>query len=196
VSVSLTKSEGYPYPSISRASSHSGAPCLSHGSQLTLSFMPEYLAPGVYIEEVSSGSHPIEGVSTSTAGFVAVSRSRILLGPLASFADFERAAGSDPGVNLPLAVRGFFENGGQRCFISQIAATDPLESALAALDAQAISLLCCPDEATISNAQAVMAAHCEKRKDRICILSSPLPVIPVATHHLPVRSSYAAYYYP
>src|SRR3546814_5173575 len=31
--------------------------------------MPEYLAPGVYIEEVSSGLRPIEGVSTSNAGF-------------------------------------------------------------------------------------------------------------------------------
>ena len=32
--------------------------------------MPEYLAPGVYVEEVSTGPRPIEGVSTSTAGFV------------------------------------------------------------------------------------------------------------------------------
>src|SRR6267143_466766 len=32
--------------------------------------MPEYLAPGVYIEEVSTGPRPIEGVSTSTSGFV------------------------------------------------------------------------------------------------------------------------------
>ena len=32
--------------------------------------MPEYLSPGVYIEELSTGPKPIEGVSTSTAGFV------------------------------------------------------------------------------------------------------------------------------
>ena len=32
--------------------------------------MPEYLAPGVYVEEISTGPRPIEGVSTSTAGFV------------------------------------------------------------------------------------------------------------------------------
>ena len=32
--------------------------------------MPEYLAPGVYIEEISRGARPIEGVSTSTTGFV------------------------------------------------------------------------------------------------------------------------------
>ena len=32
--------------------------------------MAEYLAPGVYVEEVASGARPIEGVATSTAGFV------------------------------------------------------------------------------------------------------------------------------
>ena len=34
--------------------------------------MPEYLAPGVYVEEVDTGSKPIEGVSTSTTGLVGV----------------------------------------------------------------------------------------------------------------------------
>jgi phage tail sheath protein FI len=32
--------------------------------------MPEYLAPGVYVEEISNGVKPIEGVGTSTAGFL------------------------------------------------------------------------------------------------------------------------------
>jgi phage tail sheath protein FI len=156
----------------------------------------ENLAPGVYIEEVPFASRPIQGVSTSTAGFVAVTGRGPLMGPVTSFADFERVATPNLGANLPLAVRGFFENGGQRCFISQIAATDPLESGLAALDAQAISVVCCPDDPTIQNAAAAMAAHCDKRKDRICILQSPRPIVPVATHQPPVHSSYAAYYYP
>ena len=34
--------------------------------------MPEYLAPGVYIEEIEIGAKPIEGVSTSTAGFLGI----------------------------------------------------------------------------------------------------------------------------
>jgi len=34
--------------------------------------MPEYLSPGVYVEEVDAGPKPIEGVSTSTAGAVGV----------------------------------------------------------------------------------------------------------------------------
>ena len=32
--------------------------------------MPSYLSPGVYVEEVASGSRPIEGVGTSVAAFV------------------------------------------------------------------------------------------------------------------------------
>ena len=36
--------------------------------------MPEYLAPGVYVEEVSFRSKSIEGVSTTTTGFVGLAR--------------------------------------------------------------------------------------------------------------------------
>ena len=32
--------------------------------------MPEYLSPAVYVEEINSGARTIEGVSTSTVGFV------------------------------------------------------------------------------------------------------------------------------
>ena len=32
--------------------------------------MPTYLSPGVYVEEVPSGSKPIEGVGTAIAAFV------------------------------------------------------------------------------------------------------------------------------
>jgi uncharacterized protein len=34
--------------------------------------MPEYLSPGVYVEEVPSAVKPIAGVSTSTAGFIGI----------------------------------------------------------------------------------------------------------------------------
>ena len=36
--------------------------------------MPEYLAPGVYVEEVSFRSKSIEGVSTTTTGFIGPTR--------------------------------------------------------------------------------------------------------------------------
>ena len=58
--------------------------------------MPEYLAPGVYVEEVSFRAKSIEGVSTSVAGFIGPTR----YGPpegepelLTNFADFERIYG-------------------------------------------------------------------------------------------------------
>ena len=32
--------------------------------------MAEYLSPGVYVEEIDNGPRSIEGVGTSTAGFI------------------------------------------------------------------------------------------------------------------------------
>jgi phage tail sheath protein FI len=37
--------------------------------------MPEYLAPGVFVEEIDSGSKPIEGVGTNTVAFVGYAKS-------------------------------------------------------------------------------------------------------------------------
>src|SRR5271166_2124748 len=58
--------------------------------------MPEYLAPGVYVEETSFRSKSIEGVSTTTTGFIGPCR----YGPLdiepdilTSLADFESVYG-------------------------------------------------------------------------------------------------------
>ena len=42
--------------------------------------MAEYLSPGVYVEEFDSGSVPMEGVSTSTAGFIGVAEKGSVIG--------------------------------------------------------------------------------------------------------------------
>jgi uncharacterized protein len=94
--------------------------------------MPEYLAPGVYVEETSFRQKTIEGVSTSTAGFVGPARFGPVAGEpelLTSFFDFERIYGGidpldfdDTGEtpnDLAHAVRGFFENGGSRLYVSR-----------------------------------------------------------------------------
>jgi phage tail sheath protein FI len=96
--------------------------------------MPEYLAPGVYIEEIEIGAKPIEGVSTSTAGFLGYAERGPLDKPtlVTSFAEFERHFGGFlPSVKdstdisqirwLAYAVKGFFENGGKRAFITRVA---------------------------------------------------------------------------
>jgi phage tail sheath protein FI len=158
--------------------------------------MPEYLAPGVYIEEVTFRALPIEGVSTSTAGFIGAADGRQLLSGITSFGDFERQAVSGSSDYLSSAVRGFFHNGGTRCFVALIAGTDRVETALEALANEPVSILCCPDEYVFPNAARVMTEHCERRKDRFCILQSPEPAVPIATHEPPVNSSYAAYYHP
>jgi uncharacterized protein len=96
--------------------------------------MPEYLSPGVYIEETSFRSKTIEGVSTSTAGFVGPARYGPVSGPpvlVTSLADYQRIFGDLDDLNftnqantqvnyLAHAVRAFFEEGGRRLFISRV----------------------------------------------------------------------------
>ena len=58
--------------------------------------MAEYLSPGVYVEEFESGLRPMEGVGTSTAGFVGMAEKGSVVGTpefVSSFADFTRKFG-------------------------------------------------------------------------------------------------------
>jgi phage tail sheath protein FI len=93
--------------------------------------MPEYLAPGVYVEEVSFRQKTIEGVSTSTTGFIGPTRFGPIFGEpelITSFTDFERIYGGidrlefeDVGVPthnfVAHAARAFFEEGGSRLYV-------------------------------------------------------------------------------
>lgn len=85
--------------------------------------MPEYLSPGVYVEEIEIGAKPIEGVSTSTVGFLGETE-RGPTTPLlvTSWSAFQRLFGGcfNASKYLPYAVEGFFRNGGKRCFIGRI----------------------------------------------------------------------------
>src|SRR5436305_1500307 len=85
--------------------------------------MPEYLAPGVYVEEVSSGVHTIEGVSTSTAAFLGVTERGPLRPTLVTgFNDYVRRFGTAEAVCafMPEAVRGFFANGGTHLYVCRV----------------------------------------------------------------------------
>jgi len=85
--------------------------------------MPEYLAPGVYVEEIERGPKPIEGVATSTAAFLGAtergpSRPRLVT----SYSEYLRYFGGifNDAAFLPYSVRTFFDNGGRRAYIARI----------------------------------------------------------------------------
>ena len=84
--------------------------------------MPEYLSPGVYVEEVDTGNKPIEGVATSTVGFIGVAER----GPddpvlVTSFGEYTRSFGGYvENRYLAHGVEGFFQNGGKRCFVNRV----------------------------------------------------------------------------
>ncbi len=96
--------------------------------------MPEYLSPGVYLEEPEVGVRPIEGVSTSTAGLVGnAERGPVnTLMVVTSYPEYRRIFGGPLDFDVygddsffPLAVEGFFTNGGRRLFACRIAADRP-----------------------------------------------------------------------
>lgn len=109
--------------------------------------MPEYLSPAVYVEEVDTGSKPIEGVSTSTAGMVGVTERGpvnvpILITSTGEFTrwfgeplsdvDFRNATGFH--CYLPHSVQGFFTNGGKRVYVTRVLRDDAGASALSLFD--------------------------------------------------------------
>ena len=96
--------------------------------------MAEYLSPGVYVEEFDSGANPMQGVSTSTAGFVGLAERGPVIGEpqlVTSFADYKRMYGgylSEAAYGsarfLPYAVEQFFANGGSRAYIMRAVPED------------------------------------------------------------------------
>jgi phage tail sheath protein FI len=84
--------------------------------------MPEYLSPGVYVEELS-GPKPIEGVGTSTGAFVGIAErgpvnSPQLITNMTQF--FDTFGGFLPQAHLAYGVRHFFTEGGTRCYVVRV----------------------------------------------------------------------------
>jgi phage tail sheath protein FI len=89
--------------------------------------MPSYLSPGVYVQEVSSGSKPIEGVGTAVAAFVGLAQHGPVNEPtlvtnwtqfITTFGDFM------PDSYLAHAVYGYFLNGGGSAYVVRIGDDD------------------------------------------------------------------------
>src|SRR5579875_4055860 len=91
--------------------------------------MPTYAAPGVYVEEVPSAQRVLTAAATAVAAFVGFTakapdddpsdpdgvRPRLVT----NWAQFEQLYGGyAEGCLLPIAVRGYFDNGGTVAYIA------------------------------------------------------------------------------
>lgn len=100
--------------------------------------MPSYLHPGVYVEEIPSGSKPIEGVSTSVTAFVGEAEK----GPVGeasliqSWDDYSGLYGDIASESdaMGLSIQSFYLNGGRNAYICRIVdGTSPTAKAAASV---------------------------------------------------------------
>ncbi len=161
--------------------------------------MPEYLAPGVYVEEVPAAIKPIAGVGTSTAGFVGVSanitadkmpakpgggnytQAAVLdPQPINNWEEFRQKFGDFQAANqyLAHAVYGFLNNGGTRCWVNRVTSVDDVIQGLEqfqSLDEIAVVAAPLPpetDQSALNAIQAALVSHCQLLEDRVAILDS------------------------
>ena len=74
--------------------------------------MPEYLSPGVYVEEIDAGPQPISAVATSTAGAVGVTRKGPITPQLiTSYGDFLRLYGGPLDIPDEATQSGWGDDG-------------------------------------------------------------------------------------
>ena len=99
------------------------------------------------MEEVETGLRPMEGVSTSTAGFIGMAEKGKVCGTpefVSSFADFTRKFGGYLPESvygeyryLAYAVEQFFANGGSRCYVMR---TMPSDTAVAQVSSNGVTI--------------------------------------------------------
>ena len=95
--------------------------------------MASFAHPGVYVQEVSSGVHSIEGVSTSTAAFIGVTDKGPVPGTtlptgqparaalVNGFTEYQRVFGGFRNDSfLTYAARAFFDNGGRSLYVVRV----------------------------------------------------------------------------
>jgi hypothetical protein len=139
--------------------------------------MPNYFAPDIYVEEISTGPRPIGAVGTSTAAFLGLApKADAFVGdPRAvnNWSEFLREfAPPDPkdsSTDLSHAVFGFFQNGGSRCIVVNLGKEKPLQEGLAALESlEEVAIIAAPGYTDAASYDA-MLSQCEKLKDRVAL---------------------------
>jgi phage tail sheath protein FI len=147
--------------------------------------MPTYLAPDIYVEEVSGGARPVQAVGTSTAGFVGEApnpaarlNEAVAINNWSQFVrDF--ITENSNSTALSNAVYGFFQNGGSRCYVVNLGAGQSIagggrnRTGLDVLEEiDEIAIVAAPGYTNAAAYDAVLS-HCEKTQDRVGILDAP-----------------------
>jgi uncharacterized protein len=94
--------------------------------------MSTFTTPGVYYQRVDASTPAISVIRTDVAGFVGIAPRGLLdtAVPVESWRQYQAHYGSFTGAGfLAYAVRAFFDNGGQRCWIVRVASNDPAAGA-------------------------------------------------------------------
>src|SRR5215472_9809942 len=144
-----------------------------------------YTSPGVYVEEVSGGTHPITPIGISTAGFVGAAPDPTALvnvaWPINNWSEFVRAYVPEGSASTPLshAVFGYFLNGGARCYVVNTGKGQPVtgggrdRAGLQVLEqVDEVAIVVCPGYTDVASYEAILS-HCELMKDRVAILDAP-----------------------
>ncbi|MCL1864390.1 MAG: phage tail sheath family protein [Spirochaetes bacterium] len=90
--------------------------------------MPNYLTPGIYVEEISGGSKPLESGATNVVGFLGVAEKGPVNEPIlvTNWTAYTKIFG---GLHtqgwLGHAVYQFFQNGGTKAYINNLSAVSP-----------------------------------------------------------------------
>lgn len=141
--------------------------------------MPEYLTPGVYVEEVAAGARPIEAVGTTTAAFLGLAPNAVARPGEAvavnNWRDFLRVFGDEKSASTPLshAISGFFLNGGRRAWVVNTGPGEKVDDALHALSAiDEIAMVAAPGLTSLAVQEALLG-HCELLGTRFAILDGP-----------------------
>ncbi|MGH1403978.1 MAG: phage tail sheath family protein [Alphaproteobacteria bacterium] len=96
--------------------------------------------PGVYVEEIPSGSRAISGVSTSTTAFVGYAARGLdnRAKRIFSFGDFEKSFGGlDSESEMSYAVQQYFLNGGSEAYIVRVPKNDAVAASIVLRDGSA-----------------------------------------------------------
>jgi len=148
---------------------------------------PQQLFPGVYIEEIPSGTRAIASAATSVTAFLGQAASGPVGEALAvgSFAELERRLGRGQMQSaLGLAVAAFFDNGGERALVVRVedGSRASLEAGLEALASESWNLLVLPPPHTgtasgptglAGGVIATAATFCEERRAFLILDADP-----------------------